>query len=362
MKKIKVKTGSKNYDVVIGKNVFSDAIRELKKNDCKFLLICDSNVYKYHKPKIDHLLKFNRNTILYLFNSSERNKSLKSTEAIYNSLLEKKFSRKDGVIVIGGGIPGDVAGFVAATYMRGIKLFQIPTTLLSIVDSSVGGKTGINFRDVKNLIGAFKQPEKVYADLSFLSTLPFEEVISGAGEIFKYAFLLDDENYLMIKEKLFEILLNKSFDENLIARCIKIKSVVVEQDEYETSGLRKILNLGHTFAHAFESALKFKVKHGEAVIAGVFASLIISQKIGLISKSTLEQYLSDFDFIPINKKIIKVYIPHIIHFMKSDKKTSEGKIKLVLVSKPGNILIDVNVSEKIVNNAMRDFFNTFKKV
>lgn len=361
MKKIRVRTDSKNYDVIIGKNVFSQAIRELKKIDCKFLLICDSNVYRYHKAKIDYLLKFN-DISLFLFDSTEKNKSLKTTESIYNNLLSKNFSRKDGIIAIGGGIPGDVAGFVAATYMRGIKFYQIPTTLLSIVDSSVGGKTGVNFRDVKNLIGAFKQPEKVYADLNFLSTLPFEEVISGAGEIFKYAFLGDDENYLIIKEKLFKILLNRSFDENLIARCIKIKSVVVEQDEYETSGLRKILNLGHTFAHAFESALKFKVKHGEAVIAGVFTSLIVSQKLGLISKATLEQYLSDFAFVPVNKKIFKVDIPHIIHFMKSDKKTSEGNIKLVLVSKPGNIFIDVNVSEKIIYSAINDFFNTFKKI
>lgn len=276
--------------------------------------------------------------------------------------MKNNFSRKDSIIALGGGIVGDVAGFVAATYMRGIPFYQVPTTLLSVVDSSVGGKTGVNFLEVKNLIGAFYQPEKVYADLNFLETLPLKEIISGAGEIFKYAFLADEENYLLIRNRLAKLLSEKKFDENLFARCIKLKSSVVENDEKEISGLRKVLNLGHTFAHAFESTMKFQIKHGEAVIAGIFASLIVSKKLGLVSESELKKYLSDFQFLPINKKLFSIDLNTVIKFMKSDKKTSEGKIKLVLISKPGNVLIDVSVKEQLVKKSLEELFERFRGV
>jgi 3-dehydroquinate synthase len=362
LKKINVRTKSKSYDVLIGQNVFSQLIKDLNKTDFKVLVVCDSNVYKLHKNRIDDLLNSKKNFYVYAFNSTERNKNLRNTGLIYKYLMKNNFSRKDSIIALGGGIVGDVAGFVAATYMRGIPFYQVPTTLLSVVDSSVGGKTGVNFLEVKNLIGAFYQPEKVYADLNFLETLPLKEIISGAGEIFKYAFLADEENYLLIRNRLAKLLSEKKFDENLFARCIKLKSSVVENDEKEISGLRKVLNLGHTFAHAFESTMKFQIKHGEAVIAGIFASLIVSKKLGLVSESELKKYLSDFQFLPINKKLFSIDLNTVIKFMKSDKKTSEGKIKLVLISKPGNVLIDVSVKEQLVKKSLEELFERFRGV
>ncbi len=362
MKRIEVKTQHKSYDVLVGRNVLDKIGTDLTKYNSKALLICDRNVYRYHQSKINKIIHSNKKFYFYLFNPSEKNKNLKSVELIYKHLRQSNFSRKDIVVALGGGITGDVSGFAAATYMRGIPFYQIPTTLLSMVDSSVGGKTGVNFLGYKNLIGAFYQPQKVYADLNFLETLPLREIISGAGEIFKYTFLADEENYFMIRNKLSEIILQKKFDENLIIRCIQIKASVVEKDEFETSGIRKILNLGHTFAHAFESAFNFQIKHGEAVIAGIFASLVVSEKLGLITNSYLKKYFSDFEFLPFNKKILKADLKKIINFMKSDKKTSDNKIKLVLASKPGNIFIDVQVDEKIIEKSLKELFQFYKTV
>lgn len=356
MKKIEIRTQSKNYKVIIGKNSIKEFTSEHGKSDGKKLFVLDKNVYRLHKSKLDELVKQSNSSFTHIFHSTEKNKTLISVQKIYDILLKNNFSRRDSLVAIGGGIVGDVTGFAAATFMRGIDYYQIPTTLLSMVDSSVGGKTGVNYSKVKNLIGSFYQPQKVYVDISFLSTLPKKEVYSGAGEIFKYAFLSDEENYLLIRDGLKAILYQNQFDEELIAKCIKLKAAVVENDEQEKSGLRKILNLGHTFAHAFESTINFRIKHGEAVIAGIFASLIVSEKVGLINKNDLNKYLTDFYFLPLNKEIVKADRSEIIKFMKSDKKSSQGKIQLVLASKPGEIFIDFHVSEKIIKYALNKLF------
>lgn len=362
MKKIEIRTQSKNYKVIIGKNSIKEFASELGKSEGKKLFVLDKNVYRLHKSKLDDLFKQSNSSFTYIFHSTEKNKTLNSAQKIYNILLKNNFSRQDLLVAIGGGIVGDVTGFTAATFMRGIDYYQIPTTLLSMIDSSVGGKTGVNYSKIKNLIGSFYQPKKVYVDTSFLSTLPKKEIYSGAGEIFKYAFLSDEENYLFIRDGIKNILSQNHSDEELIAKCIRLKAAVVENDEQEKSGLRKILNLGHTFAHAFESTLNFKVKHGEAVIAGIYASLIVSEKVGLINKNNLNKYLTDFYFLPLNKKIAKADISEIINFMKSDKKSSQGKIQLVLASKPGEIFIDFQVSDKMVKYALNKLFEIIGKV
>lgn len=356
MKKIDIRTQSINYKVIIEKNSLIKFASELNRREGKKLFICDKNVYQLHKSQIDELINLSNSSLIYIFHSTEKNKTLNSVRKIYDILLKNNVSRQDSLIAIGGGIVGDVTGFAAATFMRGIAYYQIPTTLLSMVDSSVGGKTGVNYSKLKNLIGSFYQPQKVFVDTSFLSTLPKKEIYSGAGEIFKYSFLSDEENYLFIRSGIKNILSNKQFDEELIAECIRLKASVVENDEQEKSGLRKILNLGHTFAHAFESTLNFKVKHGEAVIAGIIASLIVSEKVGLIGKNDLNKYLTDFYFLPLNKKILTADKRKVIKIMKSDKKSSEGKIKLVLASKPGEIFVDFQVSDKIVKYALDKLF------
>lgn len=362
MRKLKVITQSVKYDVLIGRNILSQLIPELNKAEGKVLFICDKNVVKLHKQKIYSLIGSRINFYQYIFRSTEENKTLESVNSIYDYLQQNNFSRKDKIVAIGGGIVGDVTGFVAATYMRGLSYYQIPTTLLSMVDSSVGGKTGVNYSNVKNLIGAFYHPDKVYVDLNFLLTLPHKEIVSGAGEIFKYAFLIDEQNYDFIKKSLFDIINSGQISEKLIARCIQIKASVVGKDEFETNGLRKILNLGHTFAHGFESASNFAVTHGEAVIAGIFNSLIVSKKIGLITNSEFENFFSDFEFLPVNRKIFNTNPNDLIKYMKSDKKTSESRIKLVLVSKPGNLFIDVIVNENVIKESVKEFSRCFGRV
>ena len=219
----------------------------------------------------------------YTFSANEKNKSLAQTEKIYKFLTDNAFDRNSIIVALGGGITGDIAGYVASTYMRGIRFIQIPTTLLSMVDSSVGGKTGVNFNHKKNMIGTFYQPDFVAIYPEFLSTLPKRELHSGAGEIFKYAFLADIKNYNLLKNNLSKLFSNKLFDiENTIQSCLKIKANVVENDEKEITGLRKILNLGHTFAHAFEVESNYKLKHGEAVIGGIFCALFLSEILGYI--------------------------------------------------------------------------------
>lgn len=354
MRKIRVRTESKSYLIYFGSESLTYLKNQIKNSGSKALIICDSNVYKFHKYKIESLMNIGREVFLYRFTSSEKNKSTKSVENIYRFLLEKNFSRKDLLIAIGGGIVGDIAGFVASTYMRGISYFQIPTTLLSMVDSSVGGKTGVNFSGIKNLVGTFYQPEAVYIDLQFLNTLPKREIVSGAGEIFKYAFLSDETSYEFVRESLQDIVCEKKFNEAMVSHCLNIKSAIVERDEKETSGIRKILNLGHTFAHAFESALNFNIKHGEAVIAGVVASLITSKNLELISDKQLNKYLTDFKFLPVNRKIFYVDKNDLLKKMKSDKKSSDGRINLVLIRKPGEVLIDVPVGGNIIIDSFKE--------
>jgi 3-dehydroquinate synthase len=250
------------------------------------------------------------------------------------------------IVAIGGGITGDIAGYVASTFMRGIKYIQIPTTLLSMVDSSVGGKTGVNFRNQKNMIGTFYQPEYVAVYPEFISTLPKRELQSGAGEIFKNAFLADIKNYNFLKKSLLQLFSSQSFDEEkTIYACLKIKSNIVENDEKEITGLRKILNLGHTFAHAFEVESNFKLKHGEAVVGGIYCALFLSENLGYITQDKLNKFLNDFNFIKPDRKLSLLNSDSIFTSMSKDKKSTSGKKRFVLINDIGNIVVDV-VSEK----------------
>jgi 3-dehydroquinate synthase len=290
----------------------------------------------------------------FSFNSSEKNKSLKSVEKIYSFLSEKYFDRNSAIVVIGGGIIGDVAGFAASSYMRGIKFFQVPTTLLSMVDSSVGGKTGVNFYKRKNLVGTFYQPEAVFINPDFLSSLPKRELYSGAGEVFKYSFLANKKNYSLIKQNLIKLFNHQVVDyDQIISACLKIKASIVKQDEKETKGLRKVLNLGHTFAHAFEVESNYKIKHGEAVIAGIFCALNLSEKSGYLNKNKLELFIRDFSFFKIHNQIKKFATENIFEKMSGDKKNELGQIKLVLLQDVGNVIVDAILDKKQIISAIR---------
>jgi 3-dehydroquinate synthase len=357
LKKIKVNTGSNNYPVYIGSHIFESLPELLKKYNLpkRVFVILDKNVEHIYGSSIRKVINgFAVKNYFIVLPASERMKSFKTVNQIFTRLYEEKFGRDTLLISIGGGTVGDVAGFAASTYMRGVSLVHVPTTLLSAVDSSIGGKTGINFDEAKNLIGTFYHPALVLIDTNFLKSLTENELISGFGEIIKYSYLTDGDlysNLLSENELLFGKDLN--FLEKIIYESVKIKSAVVLKDEHEKTGLRKILNFGHTFAHAFESNSAYKLSHGKAVIAGIISALFLSSEIGLISEKQLNYMLelplkfnSSIQLKNLNEK-------ELMRLMEFDKKNREGKIKFVLIKDFGEMLIDIDADRKLIYNALK---------
>lgn len=350
MKTLIINTNSAVYPVYIGNNVLLKLPDYIIKNKLpnKTFFVIDKNVYSIYKNNIDKLIISFKESEFFIFDSKEKNKSTKSVETIYNSLLKNKFGRNTIIIAIGGGILGDTVGFAASTYMRGVKVVQVPTTLLAAVDSSIGGKTGINFQNKKNLIGTFFQPSFIFIDTAFFTTLPKREIVCGMGEIIKYSFLFD-ENYFNYLNKNFNKILSLSKNEleKVLIKSISIKAQVVEQDENEKS-LRKILNLGHTFAHAIESYLNYKIKHGEAVVTGLISAAILSNKLSLIDDNSLNKFLSLLLRINLPTIIKKIDNEKIYELMLTDKKNNNGKINFVLTGGIGKIYLDVQADKKDV--------------
>ena len=345
MKPIKliVKTKSENYPIIIGSNLIKDLASHLKKNSINFnkcLLIIDDKVPRKMITKLTRSLK-GKKVSKFLFKANEKNKNYKIVYKILQVLLNKNFSRLDCVITIGGGITGDVGGFVASLYKRGLKFINVPTTLLSQVDSSVGGKTGVNTKEGKNLIGSFYQPKMVISDTKFLMSLPKREVVCGYGEIFKHSLILNKIFYNYLNNNSLKILNLKSpYIEKAIFESCKIKKTIVEKDEKE-KGIRKILNFGHTFAHAFEATLGYsqKLNHGEAVILGIVTSLKFSLEMKLIKPNEYNQIIQHIIKLNLPSDVKKFFTPKrldaILTFMMKDKKNISKKINLILLKKIG---------------------------
>jgi len=354
--KLQIKTGNQKYPIFIGNNVLNKLQKILKENFINFnqcLVIADKNVPKRLINKVYNSLS--KKKFLHYFNASEKNKNQKSIDNILSILLSKNFNRNDCVISIGGGITGDVSGFAASIFKRGLKFVNIPTTLLSQVDSSIGGKTGINNKYGKNLIGAFYQPSLVISDISFLKSLPKREIICGYGEILKHALVADRKFFTFLNINGSKILNLKSpLIEKTIFRSCSIKKKVVETDEKEL-GIRKILNFGHTFAHAYEATLGYskKLNHGEAVILGIkmAAKFSLSNKILSIKEFDLiDNHLNKLN-LPrnINKFFSVKNLKKIVSFMKKDKKNNTNKINLVLLKKIGSPIYKLQFDEKRIN-------------
>jgi 3-dehydroquinate synthase len=352
--KIQVKTKSHQYSIIIGNNILGKLQVFLKKNFINFnqcLIIADKNVPRSLIKKIkNHLPK--KKIIIHYFDANEKNKCQKSIDKILSILLEKNFNRNDCLISIGGGITGDITGFAASIFKRGLKFVNIPTTLLSQVDSSIGGKTGINTKHGKNLIGSFYQPHLVISDIIFLKSLPKRELICGYGEILKHALISDKKFFSFLNKNGAHILNQKSplIEKTIFQSCL-IKKKIVEADEKEI-GKRKILNLGHTFAHAFEATLGYskKLNHGEAVILGIksAAKFSLSNNILKIKEFELiENHLYKLK-LPMNigKFFSKKDLYRILSFMKKDKKNDTRNINLVLLKKIGIPIYKLQFTEK----------------
>lgn len=323
-----------NYPICINTEDISELKREILKKTTgkKFVVVISEKVNKLYGK----ILGFN-NTDKFVLKDGENQKNLENYKKIIDFCLNKKLTREDAIIAIGGGVVGDIAGFVAATYMRGITYIQVPTTLLACVDSSVGGKTAINVSLGKNLIGSFYQPSAVFININFLKTLDERNFKSGLGEVVKYAFIekscccVEDFNLTNFLDKNFQKILDKDSKilEELIKICLLLKISVVQKDEKE-SGLRRILNLGHTYGHAVEKITKYKkYTHGECVVAGIYFAFDLALKNNLIDKNYvffMQDILKKFNFINIPKFKMEKIIP----VMKLDKKSSSDFIRFIL--------------------------------
>ena len=346
--KLTVKTNSENYPIIIGSNIIKNISNLFKKNLIKFeraLLIIDKNVPTKMIFKIKKSLS-KKEVYLLSISASEKNKNQHTVNLILENLLKKNFSRQDCLISVGGGITGDISGFAASLYKRGLQFINIPTTLLSQVDSSVGGKTGINTKYGKNLIGSFYQPKIVLSDIDFLKSLPRREIICGYGEILKHSLIANKNFYIYLKKNINNILNLKSpYVERAIYKSCDIKKMIVQKDEKEKK-LRKILNFGHTFAHSYEATLKYskKLNHGEAVILGMVSALKFSYKKKLINKSNFESIYkhikkSNLPFHLKNYFSLKD-LNKIIKYMLNDKKNTTNKINLILLEKISKPLLN----------------------
>jgi len=364
MKKIEINIPPKAYPVFVGENIFdrlTNILRAKKLNRNVFVII-DRKVFDLHRAKINMFVSnWVGKVYVHHFDSDESNKGFIALAKIFDDLINKGFGRDTLIISVGGGITGDIAGFAAATFARGVQFVQAPTTLLAAVDSSVGGKTGINFGETKNIIGAFYQPKLVLIDTEFLKTLPTAEIVCGIGEVVKYVFLTDQKFFNLLKNN-FEKLLQfeTSFTKRVIETCIKFKGNVVTNDEKENS-LRKILNLGHTFAHAIEIEQNYLVKHGEAVVIGLVCVLELSKRIGILNDKLFREFI-ELPLMFKNKIAIgNVDAVRIYDIMKRDKKGRDEKIKFVLIKNIGNVLIDVEANEADVLSSIQQGIGYFKK-
>ena len=359
--KLKVSTKNQKYSIIIGKNILIKLKKLLKESAINFnqcLIVADKKVPKKLIKNILHSLP-KGSVIIHYFSASEKNKNQKSVDKITSILLKKNFNRNDCLISIGGGITGDVSGFAASIYKRGLKFINIPTTLLAQVDSSIGGKTGINTKYGKNLLGSFYQPSLVISDVDFLKSLPKREIICGYGEILKHSLISDKKFFNFLDKNGQKVLhLKNPFIQKAIQRSCLIKKKVVESDEKEVS-LRKILNFGHTFAHAYEATLGYskKLNHGEAVILGIKTAIKFSLSKNILNTrdfTLIENHLKKLSLpISINKFFSLNSLNKILSFMKKDKKNNTNKINLVLLKKIGSPIYKLQFHEKKINLFLR---------
>lgn len=345
------------YDIVFN-NSFDELITELETIGALSKRICivtDSNVDPLYGNAVLELIDGKcLKAVKYVIPAGEDNKNLDRIKEMYKFLIEEHFDRKDMLLALGGGVVGDMTGFCAATYLRGIDFVQIPTTLLAQCDSSIGGKTGVDFDGYKNMVGAFKMPKLVYMNLSVLTSLPDRQYFAGFAEVMKSALIKDEAYYVWLVDNLYEICAkDMNILSEMIQRCCNIKRLIVEKDPTE-KGDRALLNFGHTIGHAIEKYMDFKMLHGECVALGCVCAAYISWKKELLS---MDEYYEIRDmFVPFNLPISidKLDIDEVLRLTKSDKKMDAGIIKFILLKKIGKAVIDTTVTDDEIKKALEE--------
>lgn len=357
---IDVRTSSGTYSVDIGDGILETRLPEVLQNTDydRVVLFIDENVHQYHHSQVEAILnKLDVKTETLIIPEGEASKSVQFWSKAMDFLLTKRVNRKTPLLAIGGGVTGDLAGFAAATALRGLPLIQIPTTLLAMVDSSVGGKTGINHTMGKNLIGSFYQPQAVIADTLLLKSLPFREWINGLSEILKYGAIRDasilEDSEIFLEHK------PEQFDQNtlgvLIKKCIQVKADIVKEDEFE-SGVRAFLNFGHTFAHALEKACDYhSMSHGEAVFLGMLAADELSNLLGAkLNQNDIKKFRPLYQF-RTSKETLS--LNDLMNYMKSDKKRMGHDLRFVLLNSRQHPYLKTVTDKDIVRNAWQIALN-----
>ena len=329
---------------------FSNLAQVMKEEglvDRKICIVTDSNVGPLYEESVKQVLsEVSSDISVFTFEAGEKNKNLNTVSALYQALIQNGLDRKSLLVALGGGVVGDLTGFGAATYLRGIDFIQVPTTLLAQVDSSVGGKTGVDFQQYKNMVGAFHQPRLVYMNLSTLSSLPAEQFACGMGEVLKTGLICDGDFYQFVcaeQEKIQQ--LDTALLKKMIRRCCEIKAGVVERDPKE-QGERALLNLGHTIGHAVEKLMDFKLLHGQCVAIGLIAAAKISLNRGLLTEKEYQQIIQGCESYRLPTYIEGLHAGDILAATKKDKKMEQGQIKFVLMKGLGGSFIDRTVTDQ----------------
>jgi len=362
MANYKVNLGARSYDIITDKRLISNAGKHCAPyiKTSHIFIITDANVAKLHLSSlVDSFTSNGITSHVITVKPGEQSKSFNVLEQVTNQLLEHKIERKSTIIAFGGGVVGDLAGYAASIVLRGVDFIQIPTTLLSQVDSSVGGKTGINTKFGKNLVGSFYQPKLVLADIDVLNTLPKRELLAGYAEVIKYGLINDNEffNWLIDNG---QAVINGQAQQRIYAieQSCKSKANIVAQDEKE-GGIRALLNLGHTFAHAFEKAAFEEgtdLLHGEAVALGIICAFKLSISLSLCPANALDKITTHFNLIGLPtsyKKFITKHNPtQLVQYMYNDKKVEQGKIVLILAKDIGQSFIAKDIDAKQIEQVL----------
>lgn len=312
----------------------------------KVCIITDTNVSPYYLEEVFKITKEYAAVVeTFIIQPGEENKNLHTVNSVYEFLIRSNFQRNDLLIALGGGVIGDMTGFVAATYLRGVRFIQMPTTLLSMVDSSIGGKTGVDFMAYKNMVGAFYQPQGVYINLSALDTLPDQQFFSGFAEIIKCGLLGDKKFYYWLQKNQ-TLLLEKNREAlaYMVYTSCHNKQIVVEQDPKE-KGVRALLNLGHTIGHAIEKLKEFSLFHGYCVSLGTVAAAALSWKKGFLKEEEVEEICLLLESFHLPTYVSGLSWEEILSTTKSDKKMDAGKIKFILLKEIGHAIIDTTVTD-----------------
>jgi 3-dehydroquinate synthase len=359
---VSVQLGNRSYSIKIAPGLLEQLGRECArlKLGQRCAIITDTNVGKrFAKAAFNSLAGAGFYPVLIVVPAGETAKSLKTVQTSYDQLAAHRLERKSFIAALGGGVVGDLAGFVAATYLRGIPFVQVPTTLLAQVDSSVGGKTGVNLKSGKNLVGAFYQPRLVLCDLDTLKTLPEREFRAGLAEVIKYGIICDAKLFAQLERILPKLIRREPTAlATVIARCCEIKADVVGKDETE-GGLRAILNFGHTIGHAIENISGYgRFLHGEAIAIGQVASARLSQTVlGLPGRDVVRiENLFRRTGLPVQIKLNFVQRRKLFTAMRLDKKVSDGEVRFVLAERIGRVVRGQRVPENQIHRVLDSWF------